>query len=173
MSIIVRRPSLALKLGWLGQLEFPYESVWTSGRSLEVRQHPGSQNPEETEKVFMGSRRWFEAPVCSIWLTGHVKLPVYLHREGPQLKVWEMVQNHQWRQKSPVWPSSDLHQELWVFKKVMGFFHCGAMLLKNKTRNGSDYQRLKDRDSGSGALTLKDQTQWHSVLWCHFLYGGG
>lgn len=30
---------------------------------------------------------------------------------------------------------------------------------RNKTRNGSDNQRLKDRDSGSGVLTVKDQTQ--------------
>lgn len=44
-------------------------------------------------------------------------------------------------------------------KVVVGIFHCGAMLLKNKTRNGSDNQRLKDRDSGSGVLTLKDQTR--------------
>lgn len=42
---------------------------------------------------------------------------------------------------------------------VVGIFHCGAVMLKNKTRNGSDNQRLMDRDSGSGAMTSKDQTQ--------------
>lgn len=49
-------------------------------------------------------------------------------------------------------------------------FHCGAVMLKkHKTRNGSDNQRLKDRDSGSGASTSKDQTKRDSVLWCHVL----
>lgn len=74
-----------------------------------------------------------------------------------------MIQNQSVKagklQFGPVWPSLDLHSEPGFEggggRGNLSLWSRGAQ----KNRNGSDNQRFKDRDSGSGALTSTDQTQ--------------
>lgn len=63
----------------------------------------------------------------------------------------------------PVWSSVVLH---WEPGGVRGWWRSFTVEPSgsNQTRYGSDNQRLKDRDSGSGELTLKDRTLRHSAL---------
>lgn len=103
---------------------------------------------------------------------------VQLFNSSVKVQIWnEFVKRFRTSQRSQ--ETSSLTQfgpaagtQVWRWRWLWESFHCGAVLLKkqNKTRNGSDNQRIKDRDSGSCALTLMDQTQWHNVLWRHFLY---